>query len=131
MAQTPQSDEPGGAGETTTPGARRPQGFFGGSTTILLLIFAVAVFWWSRRRRVEMEERLRAQRREADASAERSALDVAHLMRAAPQSGAAAAAATEGLASASNMPSAGSPEPLPAPTFKERNAESGAAFDRG
>ena len=30
-----------------------------------------------------MEERLRAQRREAEATAERSALDVAHLMRAA------------------------------------------------
>ena len=34
-----------------------------------------------------MEERLRAQRREAEATAERSALDVANLMRAAPQPG--------------------------------------------
>ncbi len=84
---------------------------FGSSTTILLLIFAVAVFWWSRRRRVEMEERLRAQRREAEATAQRSALDVAHLMRAAPQPGAAAAAAEEGLASAARMPSAASAEP--------------------
>src|SRR5687768_17256675 len=107
MAQTPQTEESGGAGETTAPGSGRPQGLFGGSTTILLLIFAVAVFWWSRRRRVEMEERLRAQRREAEATAERSALDVAHLMRAAPQPGAAAVAAKEGLASSARMPSAG------------------------
>ncbi len=84
MAQTPQPEETGGAGGTTAPESGRPQGLFGSSTTILLLIFAVAVFWWSRRRRVEMEERLRAQRREAEATAERSALDVAHLMRAAP-----------------------------------------------
>ena len=81
MAQTPQSEAPGGAGETAAPGAGRPPGLFGSSTTILLLIFAVAVFWWNRRRRVEIEERLRAQRREADAAAQRSALDVAHLMR--------------------------------------------------
>ena len=100
MAQTPQSGESGGADGTTAPGAGGPQGLFGSSTTILLIIFAVAVFWWSRRRRVEMEERLRAQRREAEATAERSALDVAHLMRAAPQPGAAAAASREGLASA-------------------------------
>jgi hypothetical protein len=85
MAQTPQSEESGGAGETTAPGTGRPQGLFGGSTTILLLIFAVAVFWWNRRRRVEIEERLRAQRREADEAAKRSALDVAHLMRAGSQ----------------------------------------------
>jgi hypothetical protein len=111
MAQTPQSGESGGAGGTTAPGAGGPQGLFGSSTTILLVIFAVAVFWWSRRRRVEMEERLRAQRREAEATAERSALDVAHLMRAAPQSGAAAAAAREGLASAARPPAAGPTEP--------------------
>lgn len=103
MAQTSQSDETGGAGDTTAPGAGRPSGLFGGSTTILLVIFAVAVFWWTRRRRVEMEERLRAQRREAEETAQRSALDVAHLMRAAPQSGAAAAAAMEGLASAARV----------------------------
>jgi hypothetical protein len=83
---------------------------FGSSTTILLLVFAVAVFWWSRRRRVEMEERLRAQRREAEATAERSALDVAHLMRPAPQPGAAAAAAREGLASAALRPTSLAPE---------------------
>ena len=110
MAQTPQSGESGGGDGTTAPGVGGPQGLFGSSTTILLIIFAVAVFWWSRRRRVEMEERLRAQRREAEATAERSALDVAHLMRAAPQSSAAAAAAREGLASAARPPAAGSSE---------------------
>ena len=104
MAQTPQPEEPGGLGESATPGPGRPQGLFGSSTTILLLIFAVAVFWWSRRRRIAVEERLQAQRREAEATAERSALDVAHLMRAAPQPGAAAAAANEGLASAAQLP---------------------------
>ena len=88
MAQTPQPGETGGAEGTTAPESGRPQGLFGSSTTILLLIFAVAVFWWNRRRRVEIEERLRAQRREADAAAERSALDVAHLMRAGSQSAA-------------------------------------------
>ena len=106
MAQTPQSEETGGAGDTAAPGTGRPQGLFGGSTTILLIIFAVAVFWWNRRRRVEMEEQLRAQRREAEATAERSALDVANLMRAAPQPGGRVAAAREGLASAARMPSA-------------------------
>src|SRR5215213_7983878 len=128
MAQTPQSEESGGAGETT--GAGRPQGFFGGSTTILLLIFAVAVFWWSRRRRIEMEERLRSERREAEATAERSALDVAHLMRAAPQSGVAAAAATEGLASAARMPTAPLPEPTVGLTSEEETTTEGAALDR-
>lgn len=111
MAQTSQSGETGGAGDTTTPGVGRPSGLFGGSTTILLVIFAVAVFWWSRRRRVEMEERLRAQRREAEESAQRSALDVAHLMRASTQPDAAAAAANEGLASAARMPPAGEIDP--------------------
>src|SRR5215207_11227353 len=99
MAQTPQSEEGGGADGTTGAGTGRPQGLFGSSTTILLLVFAVAVFWWSRRRRVEMEEQLRAQRREAESTAERSALDVAHLMRAAPQAG-GPAAARHGVASA-------------------------------
>ena len=111
MAQTPQSEETGGAGSATAPEAGRPQSLFGSSTTILLLIFAAAVFWWSRRRRVEMEERLRTQRREAEATAQQSALDVAHLMRTAPQPGAATAAAKEGLASAAVMPSAASAEP--------------------
>jgi hypothetical protein len=106
MAQTPQSGESGGGDGTTAPGTGGPQGLFGSSTTILLIIFAVAVFWWSRRRRVAMEEQLRENRREAEATAERSALDVANLMRAAPQPGAGAAAATEGLASAAPMPSA-------------------------
>jgi hypothetical protein len=112
MAQTPQSEESGGAGETTAPGTGRPQGLFGGSTTILLLIFAVAVFWWNRRRRVEIEERLRAQRREADEAAQRSALDVAHLMRAGSQP--AAPAANVGLASAAVGPQTPTQENAPA-----------------
>ena len=126
MAQTSQSEETGTPGETTSPGSGRPPGLFGGSTTILLLILAVAVFWWNRRRRVEMEERLRAQRREAEAVAERSALDVAHLMRAGSHPSAMAAAA-EGLASAAAAPSSGVP-PYPAgatigsPTTAEQNA---------
>src|SRR5918998_5035309 len=106
MAQTPQADETGGAGETTPPASGSPQGLFGNSTTILLLIFAVAVFWWSRRRRAAMEERLQAQRREAEETAERSARDVAHVMRQAASPGAAQAAATEGLASAARVPEA-------------------------
>jgi hypothetical protein len=106
MAQTPRPEETGGNGETTTPDTGRPQGLFGSSTTILLLVFAVAVFWWSRRRRVAMEEQLRENRREAEATAERSALDVANLMRPAPLPGASAAAAREGLASAASTPSA-------------------------
>src|SRR5215207_5046315 len=109
MAQTSQSEETGSPGETTDPAAGRAPGLFGSSTTILLLIFAVAVFWWNRRRRVEMEERLRAQRREAEAAAERSALDVANLMRAGSQP-TAAAAADEGLTSAAPTPSSRTPQ---------------------
>lgn len=105
MAQTPQPDETGGTGNTAATGAGGPQGLFASSTTILLVVFAVVVFWWSRRRRVQMEEQIRAQRREAEATAERSALDVANLMRATPQPGAAAEAARQGLASAAEMPS--------------------------
>lgn len=108
-------------------GAGGPQGLFGSATTILLVVFAVAVFWWSRRRRVEMEEQIRAQRREAEVTAERSALDVAHLMRATPQPGAAAAAASQGLASAAEMPSPDVPESsfgaaLEAPTASPEDA---------
>src|SRR5215212_9490202 len=106
MAQTPQTDQTGGTGDTAASGAGRPQGLFGTSTTILLLVFAVAVLWWNRRRRVAMEEQVRAQRREAEATAERSALDVANLMRAAPRPPARAGAASEGLASAAQTPSA-------------------------
>jgi hypothetical protein len=98
MAQTSQSEETGKPIDTTAPGSGRPPGLFGGSTTILLIVLAVAVFWWNRRRRIEMEERLRAQRREAEAVAERSALDVAHLMRS------GAGSATAGLASAATAP---------------------------
>ena len=110
MAQPSQSEETRGTGDTGAAGAGGPQGLFGSSTTILLIIFAVAVFWWTRRRRVEMEERLRDQRRDAEETAQRSALDVAHLMRSAPQP-AAAAAAKEGLASAVPIRAAGVAEP--------------------
>lgn len=110
MAQTPQPEKTGGAGGTE-PATGRPQGLFGSATTILLIVFAAAVFWWSRRRRVELEEQLRAQRREAEATAERSALDVAHLMRPAPRAGAEAVAAREEVASAGPMPSAGAADP--------------------
>ena len=125
MAQTPQPGETGGAEGTTARESGRPQGLFGSSTTILLLIFAVAVFWWSRRRRVEMEERLRAQRREAEATAERSALDVAHLMRAAPEPSAATAAAKEGLASAARVPSANAPRQFTGATVDARTTVGG------
>ena len=87
-------------------GSGQPQGMLGGPTTIILIIFVLAFFWWSRRRRAQLEERLQAQRRERDAAAALSARDVAHIMRAAPSPGAAAAAATEGLASAARMPAA-------------------------
>ena len=130
MAQTPQTEETGGAGETATPGAGGPQGLFGSSTTILLLIFAVAVFWWNRRRRVELEERLRAQRLEAEASAERSALDVAHLMRSGSQP-AAAAATNEELASAVFEPSSGVPEPPPTVTGETQTTAQQDALDHG
>jgi hypothetical protein len=110
MAQTSQSEETGDAGETTPPGAGRPQGLFGSSTTILLLILAVAVFWWNRRRRLEIEQRLRTERREAEAAAERSALDVAHLMRAGSKPPSAAAASGE-PASAARAPSSRVPQP--------------------
>jgi hypothetical protein len=86
----------------------------------------VAVFWWNRRRRVEIEERLRAQRREADEAAERSALDVAHLMRAGSQP-AASAAASESLASAAVMPSSGVQQPPSGATMdSETAAQQGA-----
>jgi hypothetical protein len=133
MAQTPQSDETGGAGETTTPGAGRGPGLFGGSTTILLLILAVAVFWWNRRRRIEIEERLRAERREADAVAQRSALDVAHLMRTGSRP-AAAAVFNEGTASSRVVPSSDALQPpagatVDSQTRTQRDApESGPAL---
>jgi hypothetical protein len=104
---------------------------FGGSTTILLLVFAVAVFWWSRRRRVEMEEQLRAQRLEAEATAERSALDVAHLMRAAPQPGAGTAAAEEGLASAARFSSPRDSNPDAGPLIGARPSLVEEARDPG
>jgi cytoskeletal protein RodZ len=129
MAQTPQSEETGGTGDTAATGQGSPQGLFGSSTTILLIIFAVAVFWWNRRRRVAMEEQLRAQRREAEATAERSALDVANLMRAAPRPGERAAAASEGLASAAPMPSALSRESTTEETAEARTVGPEEALD--
>ena len=129
MAQTPQTDQTGGTGDTAASGSGRPQGLFGTSTTILLLVFAVAVFWWNRRRRVAMEEQVRAQRREAEATAERSALDVANLMRAAPRPDARAAAAREGLASAAQLPSTEVPEPTVGATIEARTAVSADAPD--
>lgn len=98
MAQTPQAGEPGGAGDT--PAAGQPQGLLGNSTTILLIVFGVAVFFWSRRRRAALEARMQEQRRERDASAEQSALDVARIMRQPVSRETATAAAREGLASA-------------------------------
>ena len=132
MAQTPESEETGGAGETTAPGAGRPPGLFGSSTTILLLIFAVAVFWWNRRRRIEIEERLRAERREADTVAQRSALDVAHLMRAGSRP--AADVLNEGTASSRVVPSSDALQPpagatVDSQTRTQRDApESGPAL---
>jgi hypothetical protein len=121
MAQTSQSEETRSPGETTDPGAGRLQGLFGTSTTILLVIAAVAVFWWNRRRRVEMEERLRIQRQEAEEAAERSALDVAHLMRAGSRS-AAAAVAGDGPSSATGMPSARDSQPTTEAMMVEKQA---------
>ena len=115
MAQSSQSEEVGGG--QTGPGTGGPQGLFGSSTTILLIVFAVAVFWWSRRRRVETEERLRAQRREAEATAERSALDVAHLMRT-TRPGAGPAAAREDPASTAERLPDSPAEPSAAHTFR-------------
>ncbi|HEX2282900.1 MAG TPA: hypothetical protein VHG52_14175 [Thermomicrobiales bacterium] len=127
MAQTPQPEETGGAGETGR-GTGWPPGLFGSSTTILLLVFAVAVFWWSRRRRVQMEEQLREQRREAEATAERSALDVAHLMRTAPRPG-VAAAANEGPGSGAQLRSADTAKPSAAVTIDDATNIPAAAPD--
>lgn len=102
-----QADSPvetGVAGQTEdAPSA--PGGF--NPTTLLLLIVAAAFFWWSMRRRRVVEERLREQRRqETITHAQESAQNVAHIMRTAPRPGEAAAAASEGLASAARMPAA-------------------------
>ena len=82
--------------------------------------------------RVEIEERLRAQRREADAAAQRSALDVAHLMRGGSRP-AAAAVVDEGQASTRLVPSSDVVQPPADATADSRTrtqhdaAESGQA----
>ena len=128
MAQTPQPEETGTAGESTT-GAGRAQGLFSSATTILLLVFAVAVFWWSRRRRIETEEQLMAQRREAEASAERSAVDVAHLMRSAPRATAAAAPTRQGSPAAGEPESGEVAEPTPRITIDDGTDVAASAVD--
>jgi hypothetical protein len=103
---------------------------FGSSTTILLLILGVAVFWWNRRRRIETEERLRTQRREAEAAAARSALDVANLMRTGSQR-AATAAASEGLASAAVEPSPPFTQPRAGVTIDSQGSAQHTAAEVG
>lgn len=104
-----------------TPGGDQPTGGFGNPMTLLLLLVAAGFLWWNMRRRRQFEDRLREQRRaDAAAQAEQSAMNVAHIMRAAPSRAEAAAAATEGLASAARMSGAtaapGSGESAQAPT---------------
>ena len=94
MAQTPQAGTTG-----SDPAADNGRGGFGAPTTLILIALGIIFFVWSRSRRRAMEDRLQTQRRERLAEAERSAYDVANVMRSAPRE-AAAAAATEGLASA-------------------------------
>ncbi len=92
----------------TTPGDQATGGL-GNPMTLLLLLIAAGFLWWNMRRRRQFEDRLREQRRaESVAQAEQSALNVAHIMREAPSRAEAAAAATEGLASAARMPAASS-----------------------
>lgn len=77
---------------------------FGGASTIVLLLAAVAFFWWNMRRRRQFEDRMREQRRiETVEHAEQSAMNVAHIMRAAPSRSEAAAAASQGLAAAASV----------------------------
>lgn len=79
-------------------------GALGNPTTLLLIILAAVFLFWNMRRRRAFEERMQAQRREQRlVEAEQSAREVANVMRNVP-AGAAAAAATEGLASAARMP---------------------------
>ena len=80
MAQTPQSEAPGGAGETAAPGAGRPPGLFGSSTTILAHLCSGRVLVESASAS-KLKSACERSSREADAAAQRSALDVAHLMR--------------------------------------------------
>src|SRR5262245_61650895 len=114
MAQTPQAEATvTSTAQTTPPPSGQPDFGLGNPTTIILILFAVGVFWWSMRRRRALEERMQDQRRaETMASAEESARQIAHIMRPTPQQGEAAAAATEGLASAARTPASSVWPPL-------------------
>lgn len=92
--------------EQPPPGGEMdPTGGLGSPTTLLLLMIGAAFLWWNMRRRRAFEERLREQRRQENiAHAEQSAQNVAVIMRQKASPEAAAAAATEGLASAARMP---------------------------
>lgn len=82
-----------------------PTAGFANPTTLLLLIVGAGFLWWNMRRRRMFEERLREQRREeAVTHAEQSAQNVALIMRERASPEAAAAAATQGLASAAPAP---------------------------
>ncbi|MFN8591717.1 MAG: hypothetical protein U0031_09690 [Thermomicrobiales bacterium] len=112
MAQTPQA----GTGGVETPAANDSQGsIFNPVTLALLAVVAIWVFFSMRRRRA-LEERFQVQQREQRmAEAQRSAMDVANIMRPVSPS-AARAAATEGLASAAAVPVPPAhvePEPVP------------------
>lgn len=99
--------------ETPASGEGAPGGF-GSSTTIVLLVVLAAFFWWSMRRRRQFEERLQEQRRvETVEQAQQSAMNVAHIMRSTPSRADAAAAASQGLASAASVypPAATAPRP--------------------
>jgi hypothetical protein len=114
LLQADSPEETSVAGQTEDAPAG-PGGF--NPTTLLLLIVAAAFFWWSMRRRRVVEERLREQRRQETVThAQESAQNVANIMRAGPRPGEAAAAATEGLASAARMPAARVAEPTASET---------------
>lgn len=100
MAQTPQA----GTGGSDTPAGNDSQGSIFNPVTLLLLAIVAGWLFFSMRRRRALEERFQVQQREQRiADAQRSAMDVANIMRpVAP--GAARAAATEGLASAATAP---------------------------
>jgi hypothetical protein len=114
QADTPAATGIAGQTEEAPPA---PGGF--NPTTLLLLIVAAAFFWWSMRRRRVVEERMREQRRlETVTHAQESAQNVANIMRTAPRPDEAAAAASEGLASAARVPAArvvAPPEPVTEP----------------
>ena len=103
MAQTPQAGEPGGSTETPPAAGGPASGLLSNPTTLLLIALLVGFILWNRRKRTEMEARLQTQRREREATAEQSAMNVAHIMRRPASPEASAAAASEGLASAAQM----------------------------